>query len=307
MATTQGKKPRVGFIGLGIMGRPMAENLLRNGYSLVVYNRSQKAVALLTAQGARAADNATEVASLSDIVITMLPDTPDVEAVYFGPQGIMAGVREQHLLIDMSTVSPAMARKIYQAAHEKGADSLDAPVSGGDVGAKQGPLSIMVGGTRLAWERAYPLFQAMGKNIVYIGDSGAGQVAKACNQIIVALSIEAVGEALVLAQKSGVDPAKVREALLGGFAQSRVLEVHGQRALEHRFDPGFRLQLHRKDLTIALDTAREAGVSTPLTAVVHDMMNGLLAHGFGNQDHSYLMAEIARRANIDWNGAGGGE
>lgn len=300
MEDTQETKPRVGFIGLGIMGRPMAENLLRSGYPLVVYNRSPGNMAQLAAQGADTADNASRVAEQSDIVMTMLPDTPDVEAVYFGPQGIMTGVRKGHLLIDMSTVTPAIARKIDQAAQEKGADSLDAPVSGGDVGAKAGTLSIMVGGTRSAFERASPLLQAMGKNIVHIGESGAGQVAKACNQVVVALTIEAVGEALVLAQKSGVDPAKVREALLGGFAQSRVLEVHGQRALDHHFDPGFRLQLHRKDLAIALNTAQELGVSTPLTALAHDMMNGLLAHGYGDRDHSYLVAKIARRANVAW-------
>lgn len=292
-------KPRIGFIGLGIMGRPMAENLLRAGYPLVVYNRSPEKVMALVEEGAQGADNPAQVADQSDVVITILPDTPDVDHVYFGPQGVMTRVRQGHLFIDMSTVSPAVARNIYQTAQEHGADSLDAPVSGGDVGAKAGTLSIMVGGSQSAFERAYPIFQVLGKNIVHIGANGAGQVTKACNQMVVALTIEAVGEALVLAQKSGVDPAKVREALLGGFAQSRVLEVHGQRALEHRFEPGFRLRLHRKDLAIALGTAQELGVSTPVTALVHDMMNGLLAHGYGDQDHSYLIAELARRADTE--------
>lgn len=288
----------VGFIGLGIMGRPMAENLLKAGFGLVVHNRSRQAVEDLVGQGAKRAETAAEVAEKSTIVVTMLPDTPDVEQVYFGPTGIFKGVSQGHLLIDMSTASPLIAKKIWQAAVSMGAQSLDAPVSGGDVGAKAGTLSIMVGGSSEAFERALPILRAMGKNIVHIGDAGAGQVTKACNQIVVALTIEAVGEALVLAAKSGVDAAKVRDALLGGFAQSRVLEVHGQRALEGRFDPGFRLRLHRKDLSIALKTAESIEASIPVTALVHEMMNALLAQGHGDADHSFLIAQLLRESGI---------
>ncbi|MCY0864580.1 MAG: 2-hydroxy-3-oxopropionate reductase [Sulfobacillus sp.] len=290
---------RIGFIGLGIMGAPMALNLIRAGYSLIVHNRTREKEAALVAEGAQAAASPRDVARQADVVITMLPDTPDVDAVYFGPEGIFQAVRAEHLLIDMSTVSPAIARRIHDQAVLAGAESLDAPVSGGDVGARAGTLSIMVGGSTAAYERAYPLFQAMGKNIVHLGDAGAGQVTKACNQIVVALTIEAVGEALVLAQKSGVDPHRVRQALLGGFAQSRVLEVHGQRALDHQYDPGFRVRLHRKDLAIALNAAQDLGVSTPVTALVHDMMNSLLANGLGDRDHSILIDELARRANTE--------
>ncbi len=290
-------KPRLGFVGLGIMGAPMAENLREAGYPLVVHNRGRAKAERFVAAGAAWAARAAEVAEQADIVITMLPDTPDVESVYFGPDGLMRSARAGHLLIDMSTVSPAIARRISGAARAVGADSLDAPVSGGDVGAKAGTLSIMVGGSASGFARAYPVFQVLGKNIVHLGEAGAGQVTKACNQIVVALTIEAVGEALVLAQKSGVDPAGVRQALLGGFAQSRVLEVHGQRALEQRYEPGFRLRLHRKDLAIALDAAQQLGVSVPVTALVHDMMNSLLANGQGDDDHSVLIRELARRAN----------
>lgn len=287
---------RVGFIGLGVMGRPMAENLLRAGFSLTVHNRSRAAVEALQQQGAAAASSPAEVAAASDVVITMLPDTPDVEAVYFGDQGIFTRVRPGMLLIDMSTASPQMARRIHAAAKAAGADSLDAPVSGGDVGARAGTLAIMVGGSPSAFERALPLFQAMGKHIVSMGEAGAGQVTKACNQVVVALTIQAVAEALVLAAKAGVDPARVREALLGGFAQSRILDVHGQRALERRFEPGFRLRLHRKDLSIALETAKDLGVPLHHTALVHQTMNALVAAGWGDFDHSALIQHLAQAA-----------
>jgi 2-hydroxy-3-oxopropionate reductase len=290
-------KERIGFIGLGVMGRPMAENLLQHGFPLTVHNRSQAPVEALVAQGAARADSPEEVARSTDVVITMLPDTPDVEAVYFGPKGIMNGVRAGMLLIDMSTVSPAIAQRIDQAARAVGAQSLDAPVSGGDVGARAGTLSIMVGGDEAAFERAQPIFAAMGKNIVRIGGAGAGQITKACNQVVVALTIEAVGEALVLAAKAGVDPAKVRQALLGGFAQSRVLELHGQRALDGRFDPGFRLRLHQKDLHIALETGDALGVPLPVTRLVHDTIREMVQAGRGEQDHSALMAYLAERAH----------
>lgn len=287
------EKERIGFIGLGVMGLPMAENLLRGGFPLTAFNRSPGPAAELAAIGAKAADSVAQVAAESDVIITMLPDTPDVEHLYFGSEGLIAHLRPGMLLIDMTTASPEVARKIRQAAVHKGADSLDAPVSGGDIGARAGTLSIMAGGSADSFERARPVFEAIGKNIVHMGDAGAGQVTKACNQIVVALTIEAVGEALALASKSGVDPAKVRDALLGGFAQSRVLDVHGLRSLEQRFEPGFRVRLHRKDLSIALQSAEQAGVSLPHTAQVFEMMNNLICRGLGDKDHSILIAYLA--------------
>jgi 2-hydroxy-3-oxopropionate reductase len=287
------EKERIGFIGLGVMGRPMAENLIRSGFPLVAYNRSPGPVGELAAIGANAAATAAQVAAESDVIITMLPDTPDVEHVYFGSAGLIHHLRPGTLLIDMTTASPEIARKIHQAALHKGADSLDAPVSGGDIGARAGTLSIMAGGSGDSFERARPVFEALGKNVVHMGDAGAGQVTKACNQIVVALTIEAVGEALALAKKSGVDPAKVRDALLGGFAQSRVLDVHGLRSLEQRFEPGFRVRLHRKDLSIALRSAEHSGVSLPHTAQVFEMMNVLISRGLGDLDHSVLIAYLA--------------
>ncbi len=288
---------RVGFIGLGTMGKPMARHLAQAGYPLVVHNRSRGAVDELVKEGAQAAVSPRDVAAQSAIVITMLPDSPDVELVVAGRDGILAGAPRGMLLIDMSTISPVVARGLAQQAAARGIDMLDAPVSGGEVGAINATLSIMVGGSEPAFARALPLFQAMGKNIVRIGDAGAGQVTKAANQIVVALTIEAVSEALVLARKAGVDPAKVREALLGGFAQSRVLDVHGQRILERNFQPGFRLSLHRKDLDIALAAGKEYAVPLPGTASVHQMMTAMLANGLGALDHSSLVTileELAR-------------
>jgi 2-hydroxy-3-oxopropionate reductase len=287
------EKERIGFIGLGVMGRPMAENLIRSGFPLVAFNRSPGPAGELAAIGAKAAASAAQVMTESDVIITMLPDTPDVEHVYFGSEGLIDRLRPGMLLIDMTTASPEIARKIHQAALQKGADSLDAPVSGGDIGARAGTLSIMAGGSADSFERVRPVFEALGKNVVHIGDAGAGQVTKACNQIVVALTIEAVGEALALAKKSGVDPAKVRDALLGGFAQSRVLDVHGLRSLEQRFEPGFRVRLHRKDLSIALRSAEHSGVSLPLTAQVSEMMNVLISRGLGDMDHSILIEHLA--------------
>lgn len=287
---------RIGFIGLGVMGGPMAANLIRAGFQVVVCNRSQAAVDQLVQLGATAAANPKEVAEQSDVVITMLPDTPDVERVYFGSDGILQAVRPGMVLLDMTTASPEIARRIYAAAKEKGAQAIDAPVSGGDVGAREGTLSIMMGGSESAIEEVRPILDVLGKNIVHIGDSGAGQITKACNQIVVALTIEAVGEALTLAAKAGVDPAKVRSALLGGFAQSRILDLHGQRSLEDRYQPGFRIKLHRKDLSIALGAANAMDVSLPVTAVVHEMMNGLIAQGHGEMDHSYLIKHLAEQS-----------
>lgn len=280
---------RIGFIGLGIMGKPMAQNLLKSGYSLVVYNRSRSAMEQLAAQGATIAESPSEVAQQSDVVITCLPDSPDVEAALIGSQGAIATARPGMLFIDMSTIAPATARKIYATFKEKGIQSLDAPVSGGDIGAQQGTLSIMVGGDQTAFQRALPIFEVMGQNIVHVGDAGAGQVTKACNQIVVAMTVQAVAEALTLAKKSGVDAVKVREALLGGFAQSRILEVHGERMLQGSFQPGFKIELHRKDMNIVLQTGRE--VSLPLlgSSQVTSLMDALIAQGKGGLDDAALV------------------
>lgn len=287
---------RVGFIGLGTMGKPMARNLIKAGYSLTVHNRSRGAVEELGKVGAQAATSPKEVAANSDVIITVLPDSPDVEGVVTGEQGIFEGARPGMLLIDMSTISPVVARHLAGDAQTRGVEMLDAPVSGGEVGAINGTLSIMVGGKKDAFDRALPLFQAMGKNIVHIGEAGAGQVTKAANQVVVALTIEAISEALVLAEQAGVDPAKVRQALLGGFAQSRILDVHGQRILDRNFKPGFRTNLHIKDLGIALATGKEYKVPLPATAHVHQMMNALLASGKGDLDHSVLFTLIEELA-----------
>ncbi len=282
----------IGFIGLGIMGRPMALNLLRAGYSLVVHNRTREKESELVSEGARAADSPLEVAGASDIVITMLPDSPDVEQVYLGEDGVIAGARAGQLLIDMSSVAPAVAVAVAEAASRAGAEALDAPVSGGDVGAREGTLSIMVGGSEEAFERAKPLFDVLGKTIVHMGGAGAGQTAKACNQILVAVTIEAVSEALVLASKAGVDPDRLIEVLSGGLAGNKVMEVRRRNFLEHDFTPGFKLELHHKDLGIALRTARELGVYLPTTAIVDQMLAALRAAGDGGLDHSALLKVI---------------
>jgi len=279
---------RIGIIGLGVMGRPMAQNLLKAAYPLVVHDLNREPVNELAGVGASLASSSREVAEKSDVVITMLPDSPDVEEAVFGADGIMEGVRPGMLYIDMSTIAPAVSRKVHDVLQSKEVAVLDAPVSGGDVGARAGTLSIMVGGAEEAFQRALPLFEVMGKNIVLIGGPGAGQVTKACNQVVVALTIQAVAEAMTLARQAGVDPAKVREALLGGFAQSRILDLHGQRILDRNFEPGFRVRLHRKDLAIALQTGRELALPLPATAQVAELMNALLAQGKGDLDHSAL-------------------
>ncbi len=287
---------RIGFIGLGIMGKPMARNLIKEGYSLVVHNRSRGPVEELASEGATPASSPKEVAEHSDLVITMLPDSPDVDQVVTGPGGVVEGVRPGMLFVDMSTIAPATTREIYKILKDKGVESLDAPVSGGEVGAKEGTLSIMVGGTEGAFKRALPVFQVVGQNVVHIGGPGAGQITKACNQIVVALTIQAVGEAMTLAKKAGVDPAKVREALLGGFAQSRILDVHGKRVLDRNFQPGFKLKLHRKDLGIALQTARELSLPLFTTAQVAQSMDALLAMDKGELDHSALILLLEQLA-----------
>jgi len=291
-------KDRIGFIGLGIMGKPMAENLLKAGYELTVYNRTLAKAEELARSGAKVARSSREVAEKSDVVITMLPDSPDVESAVLGTDGVAEGVRPGMLFIDMSTIAPATARLIHERLKEKGVDALDAPVSGGDVGAREGTLSIMVGGEEAAFRRALPILQVLGKNIVHIGGPGAGQVAKACNQIIVAVTIQAVAEALTLARKAGVDPARVREALLGGFAQSRTLDLHGKRLLERNFEPGFRVRLHRKDLAIALQTAKEFSVPLFATSLVAEELDALLARGAGDLDHSAVALLIEELAGL---------
>ncbi len=283
---------RIGFIGLGVMGRPMAENLIRAGFRLTIQSRTRARAEDVAKLGAKIVENAAAVAAESDVVISMVPDTSDVELVYFGPGGVLESTRPGHLFIDMSTVSPAFARRLTNETRRLGADALDAPVSGGEVGARDGNLSIMVGGSAASLERARPLFQVMGHSIVHMGEAGAGQITKACNQVVVALTIEAVGEAFTLAEKAGVDRVKMRQALLGGLAQSRVLEVHGQRMLDRNFEPGFRLRLHRKDLTIALEAAQEGAVALPHTALMHDQMNHLVMQGRGELDHSAILLSL---------------
>lgn len=298
-ASNPSGKPRIGFIGLGIMGLPMAQHLLKAGYPLTVHNRSPEPEQTLAGQGASVALSAREVAGASDIVITMLPDSPQVEELVLGENGVIEGLKSGGLYIDMSSIAPATARKVAEALQQKGVDALDAPVSGGQVGAEQATLSIMVGGSEAAFERARPVFETVGKTLVHIGGPGAGQVTKICNQIVVALSIQAVAEALTLARKSGVDGAKVRQALLGGLAQSRILDLHGQRILDGNFKPGFRINLHRKDLRLALEAGREQAVPLPATAGAAELMTSMIAQGMGDLDHSGLAALYARLAGLD--------
>jgi len=280
---------RVGFIGLGIMGSPMARHLLEAGFPLTVHSRSPAPVDALVSDGAVRATSPSEVAGVSDVVITMLPDTPDVEHVMLGDDGVAVGAPAGTLVIDMSTIDPGPTRAMAEQLGKHGVEMLDAPVSGGERGAIDGTLSIMVGGPDGAFARAQPILQVMGKNIVHVGPSGAGQITKACNQLVVAATIEAVAEALVLAERSGVDPAKVREALLGGFAGSKILEVHGQRMLDRAFEPGFRARLHRKDARIVLDAARAAGSPIPAFQVVAAQLDRLVDEADrGDLDHSAL-------------------
>jgi 2-hydroxy-3-oxopropionate reductase len=283
---------RVGFIGLGIMGRPMAANLARQGHRLVVHNRSRGRAAELIEMGAEEVDSPRAVAEAADIVITMLPDSPDVERVVAGEGGMLEAVRQGMLLIDMSTISPVVTRTLGERLRERGASMLDAPVSGGDVGAVQGTLSIMVGGEAADFERALPLFQAMGRTIVHVGGPGAGQITKAANQVVVGLTIAAVSEALVLGASGGVAPAKILEVLSGGLAGNRVMEVKRDKFLDHSFEPGFRAELHHKDLGIALAAGREFGVAMPLTSVVDQLFLAMKRKGWGGEDHSGLLRVI---------------
>lgn len=289
----------IGFIGLGIMGRPMARNLLRAGYGLIVHSRSRPPVDALVAEGALDGGSPKRVAEQSRVIITMLPDSPEVRQVVLGPDGVIEGIQRGAVLIDMSTISPIVTKDIAAAVEAKGAVMLDAPVSGGEKGAIEGTLSIMVGGREDVVERVRPVLGAMGKNIVRIGEVGAGQVAKACNQIVVGVTIQAVSEALTLARKAGVDPARVREALLGGFAQSRILDAHGQRILDRNFTPGFTVRLHHKDLGIALATGRATGTPLLATGLVHEVLGALRAQGEEDLDHSAIARIVERLAGLE--------
>jgi 2-hydroxy-3-oxopropionate reductase len=286
----------IGFIGLGIMGAPMAGHLLGAGHKLFVHTRS-KLRAELAESGAVACASATEVAQRADILILMLPDTPDVQAVLFGENGVAAGLSAGKLVIDMSSISPFETKTFASKINALGCDYLDAPVSGGEVGAKAASLTIMVGGSEAAFERAKPLFALMGKNITHVGGNGDGQTTKVANQIIVALNIAAVSEALVFASKAGADPAKVRQALMGGFAASRILEVHGERMIKRTFNPGFRIALHQKDLNLALQGAKSIGVSLPQTAGAAQLMQACAANGMDQLDHSALVQALELMAN----------
>jgi 2-hydroxy-3-oxopropionate reductase len=278
----------IGFIGAGIMGRHMAGHLQAGGHQLFLYKHRSELPAELTAGGAVACDTRRELAQRADVIILMVPDTPDVADVLFGEQGVAEGLSPGKLVIDMSSISPIETRGFAARIAEAGCDYLDAPVSGGEVGAKNAALTIMVGGAEAVFERARPLFELMGKNITLVGDNGAGQTCKVANQIIVALTIEAVGEALLFASKAGVDPARVREALMGGFAGSKILEVHGERMIKRTFDPGFRIELHQKDLNLALSGARALGVSLPNTATAQELFNACAAQGWPGLDHSAM-------------------
>lgn len=289
----------IGFIGLGIMGAPMAGHLRAAGHQLFVYTRSGTPESLKQA-GAVTCANPKEVAERADIIIIMVPDTPDVEKVLFSENGVacgLAGGKTKKIVVDMSSISPIATKEFAKRIQALGADYLDAPVSGGEVGAKAATLTIMVGGSQEAFDRVKPVFELMGKNITLVGGNGDGQTCKVANQIIVALNIQAVSEALLFASKAGADPAKVRSALMGGFASSRILEVHGERMLKRTFDPGFRITLHQKDLNLALQSAKEIGVALPNTAAVQELFNSCAAHGLAQKDHSALCQAVEMMAN----------
>ena len=286
----------VGFIGLGIMGRPMAENLMAAGHSLFLHSRSGVPDDL-TAAGGTACGSAKEVAEKAEVTIIMVPDTPDVERVLFGDGGVADGLSAGKIVVDMSSISPIETKDFAAGINAIGCQYLDAPVSGGEVGAKAGALTIMVGGPEEAFATVKPLFEVMGKNITLVGGNGDGQTTKVANQIIVALNIQAVSEALVFAAKAGADPAKVREALMGGFASSKILEVHAERMLKRTFDPGFRIELHQKDLNLALTGARTLALCLPNTATCQQLMSACVAQGGGGWDHSALVRAIEALAN----------
>ena len=289
---------KVGFVGLGIMGRPMAANLIQGAHEVFLYRRSGVPDALVQA-GGKACASGREVAGQADVIIIMVPDTPNVADALFGPDGIAEGLSAGRIVVDMSSISPIETKEFAKKINALGCEYLDAPVSGGEVGAKNATLSIMVGGRQETFDKVKPLFELMGKNITLVGGNGDGQTAKVANQIIVALNIEAVGEALLFAAKAGADPAKVRAALMGGFASSKILEVHGERMIRRTFDPGFRIELHQKDLNLALSSARALGVSLPNTATARELFNACASHGGRAWDHSGMVRALELLADFE--------
>ena len=291
-------KLKLGFVGLGIMGAPMAGHLVNAGHEVFINTRS-KVPQDLVSSSAIQCGSPSEVAEKADIILMMLPDTPDVEKVLFGDKGIAAGLSKGKVVVDMSSISPIATKEFAKKINALGCDYLDSPVSGGEVGAKNATLSIMVGGDEAVFNKVKPVFDLMGKNINLVGGNGDGQTAKVANQIIVALNIEAVAEALLFASKAGADPAKVRQALMGGFASSKILEVHGERMVKRTFDPGFRIELHQKDLNLALNSARALGVSLPNTATAQELFNSCSAHGGKAWDHSAMVKALEKLANFE--------
>jgi 2-hydroxy-3-oxopropionate reductase len=287
----------LGFIGLGIMGKPMAEHLLKAGHKLYVYDIGPASVSELQKQGAIPCASSKEVAEKVGIVFLIVPDTPNVAEAIFGKNGIAEGIRAGSIVVDMSSISPIATKEFAKKLNAMNVEMLDAPVSGGQVGAQNASLSIMVGGSAEIFDRIKPFFQLMGKNIVLVGGNGDGQTCKVANQIVVALTIEAVGEALLFASRAGADPVKVRSALLGGFAHSRILELHGERMIKRTFEAGFRVRLHQKDLNLALESARTMGLSLPNTAMAQELFNSIAAHGGSDLDHSAMVQALERLAN----------
>jgi 2-hydroxy-3-oxopropionate reductase len=289
---------KIGFIGLGIMGTPMAGHLIKAGHEVFLYTHGNVPAELVEA-GGKACASSKEVAQNADVIITMVPDTPHVASALFDENGVAAGLTPGKVVVDMSSISPVETKAFAERIKALGCEYVDAPVSGGEVGAKAASLTIMAGGSEAGFERVKPLFELMGKNITLVGENGAGQTCKVANQIIVALNIEAVGEALLFASKMGADPAKVRQALMGGFAASRILEVHGERMVKRSFDPGFRIELHQKDLNLALSSARAIGVSLPNTATAQELFNSCAAHGGKGWDHSAMVRALEKMANFE--------
>jgi 2-hydroxy-3-oxopropionate reductase len=290
---------KIGFIGLGIMGRPMALNLRRAGHALWVHGRRPVTMEVLVEAGAQACHTVADVAAHAEIIFIMVSDTPDVENIVLGANGLAPRLRPGQVIVDMSTISPAATRRLAQELETRGVEMLDAPVSGGEIGAINANLSVMVGGKEQSFRRVKPLFDVLGKNVVHVGDHGAGQVAKACNQIVAALTIEAVSEALTFARRNGVDAARVRAALLGGFAGSKILEVHGQRMLDNDFKPGFKVKLHQKDLRIVLEDAHQLGIGLPGAALVAQHLNALMGSGDGELDSSAIVKVIERMSGTE--------
>src|SRR5499433_78052 len=293
-----GEVMKIGFVGLGIMGHPMALNLLKGGHELFVYGKRRLPTDIRDA-GAAVCGTLKAIAEASEIVILMVPDTPDVKSVLFDPDGLAEGLSPGKIVVDMSSISPIETKLFAAEINKKGCDYLDAPVSGGEVGAKAASLTIMVGGSEATFAKVKPLFELMGKNITLVGGTGDGQTTKVANQIIVALTIEAVGEALLYAAKAGADPGKVRQALMGGFASSRILEVHGERMVKRTFEPGFRIELHQKDLNLALSTGRALGVALPNTATCQELFTACAAHGGAAWDHSAMVRALEKLANFE--------